>query len=127
MWISQIMGRARRTEPMPRFHFHLEDGATHSDEQGVELADVEAARAYAQHYLADALNGSECSVWRSDGVRMEVADEAGLTLFGLYLVAVESPAALGRRDPGLIAAVPTDADGGATPAVEVGGDEAGQA
>jgi len=83
---------------MPRFHFHLTDGQSHRDDEGADLPDPEAARAYALRYLCDVLEGSQTSVWESGGVRLDVADESGLTLFELYVVAVDAPAAGLRAD-----------------------------
>jgi hypothetical protein len=95
---------------MPRYHFHVEDGQSYRDDKGAELADSEAARAYALRYFGHMLESSRCSVWDGNDVRMEVADESGLVLFALYLVGIDSPAAMGR-DPDLISAEPMNPEG----------------
>jgi hypothetical protein len=95
---------------MPLFHFHVEDGQSFKDDHGAELADTAAARAYALRYFGQMLEGAHCSVWEGNEVRMEVADEAGLILFSLYLVGVDAPAMRGR-DPDMISARPINPEG----------------
>jgi hypothetical protein len=82
---------------VPRFHFNAHDGSDHPDLEGVELADVPAARSFAIRYFRDMLHddpGSliECGEWK-----MEVTDEGGLTLFSLHLIGINAPA-VDRRD-----------------------------
>jgi hypothetical protein len=77
---------------MPRFHFHVEDGASYPDEEGVELPDLATAKAHAVRYFADMLKTSPCTFWDGDQLVMDVADETGLTLFSLHFVGIESPA-----------------------------------
>ena len=40
---------------VPRFHFHLEETSSIRDDQGVELADIDAARCHAVHMIAEVL------------------------------------------------------------------------
>lgn len=66
---------------MPRFHLHIHDGSGFSrDEEGLDLADLEAAR---QQALAGirSLAGEEVrgGLLNLDG-RVEIADEAGAIL-----------------------------------------------
>jgi hypothetical protein len=96
---------------MPRYHFHVEDGLHHWDDEGAELPDTEAARAYALRYFGNMLECSLCSVWDGNDVRMEVADESGLVLFALYLVGIDSPAAMNPCDPDMISAEPINPEG----------------
>ncbi|HEX8225015.1 MAG TPA: hypothetical protein VF605_14445 [Allosphingosinicella sp.] len=96
---------------MPRFHFHVEDGRSYSDDEGAELADAAAARAYALRYFGHMLESSQVSVWNGNDLRMEVADESGLVLFSLYLVGIDSPAATGGLDPAMISAEPMNPEG----------------
>jgi hypothetical protein len=69
---------------MPRFYFHIRDGATLiSDEEGMELADVAAAadeaRASARDLIAAALKTHR----GIDGQAVDVTDELGRILITL--------------------------------------------
>jgi hypothetical protein len=96
---------------MPLFRFHVEDGQSYQDDQGAELPDTQAARAYALRYFGNMLESAHCSVWDGNEVRMEVADESGLILFALYLIGIDSPAAMAGRDPDMISAQPINPEG----------------
>ena len=78
---------------MPRFHFNLSDGKRFSDANGVELADMEAARVFAVTYLADTLRDDPKEAWRGGEVKVEVAVDCGLTLCTVTLVCQDAPAA----------------------------------
>ena len=64
---------------MPRFFFHVQDGAFLSDTEGVDLGDLDAVRDHAitaiRRSISDgALKGADRTHWT-----MIVADEAGVT------------------------------------------------
>jgi hypothetical protein len=87
---------------MPRFHFHLEDGSSHEDDEGIELPDVEVAKAHAVRYFADVIKTPPSTFWSGDGWKLQVADESGLTLFSLHFMGFESPALGGTPNPAMI-------------------------
>jgi hypothetical protein len=79
---------------MARFFFNLRDDMSVDDEEGVELPDVEAARARAEAYALDMSAASVLEQGRIDlHHRIEVTDEAGrnvLTVEFGDVVTVES-------------------------------------
>ena len=63
---------------MPRFHFHIRDGATLlEDREGADFASVDAARedaaAASREVLAERLQAGQ----PLDGLQLEIRDEAG--------------------------------------------------
>ena len=76
---------------MPRYYFNVRDGhELDEDDEGVELPDLETARAEAEatvEELRDEL-GAE-----GEGIQLEVADEEGRRLFTMAL----GPGGPGRR------------------------------
>ena len=82
---------------MPRYHFHLQDGAIHLDETGMELEDVAAAKCQAVDLAGKMLCDSSGSFWDADQWRMTVSDDTGLTLFTLAMLGTDAPALVGRR------------------------------
>ncbi|HLL30180.1 MAG TPA: hypothetical protein VK403_04210 [Allosphingosinicella sp.] len=81
---------------MPRFFFHIYDDAVVMDEDGIELADAQAARAAAlagaRAMMCDQLMNGRLSLHH----RIEVEDEGGgavLTLAFGDAVEIETPAA----------------------------------
>ena len=81
---------------MPRFFFHTEDGHRQNDEDGAELADIEAAKHAATQLLAESLRNNSQLFWDTENFRIIVADEAGLTLFSLELAVIIAPAMKAR-------------------------------
>jgi hypothetical protein len=79
---------------MPRYFFHVRDGTYSPDFIGAELADLDAARREAVQYSGAILKDSGTKFWETNDWSMEVKDDAGLTLFALYFLAVQSPSAL---------------------------------
>lgn len=77
---------------MPRYFFHLRDGAHRLDATGAELPDHDAAREAAGAFLANHLRAGSAAIWSDDGLCLEVADANGLILFSLHVVPVEAPA-----------------------------------
>ena len=74
---------------MPKFHFHL-DGER--DEQGLELADLAAAKCealeFASRHICDAAN----AFWDREEWLLSVAYQSGLTLFQLHIIGTQSAA-----------------------------------
>lgn len=85
---------------MPRYYFHLHDGTTHPDRDGLELADIGAARKHAASYLADLLRDGGEMIWNGEDWQLNVTDDAGLVYFTIHIVAVEAAAAKRIRKPG---------------------------
>jgi hypothetical protein len=58
---------------MPRFYFHIDDGWTHIDQVGVELADLETARDEAVSAAGQILrDGAAKNLWSGKPWRMWV-------------------------------------------------------
>jgi hypothetical protein len=68
---------------MPRFFFHIHDEAVFVDEEGIELADAQAARdaalAGARALMCDQVKVSRLSLHH----RIDVVDEAGAQVLSL--------------------------------------------
>ena len=50
---------------MPQFHFDLTDGTFIPDLEGIELADIPAARAYALMKMHELLGGHTEAFWKA--------------------------------------------------------------
>ena len=81
---------------MPRYHFNAQDGRCYPDEQGLELPDLDAAKAEAIGFLSDLLTEHGEEVWEADGWCITVTDDQNLSLFRLDASAIMSPATRGR-------------------------------
>jgi len=91
-----------------RFFFHAEDGQAFPDHTGTELPGPEAARVEAVRIAAQLLERSPEEFWKDRTLRVVCADDGGLTLFSievLAVVAAASPAA--TPDPRRAGAVST--------------------
>lgn len=77
---------------MARYFFHTEGGEGFPDEHGVELADLNAARAMALKTMCEMASALKQELWRDGWLRVTVVDEAGLTLMTLDLAATSAPA-----------------------------------
>lgn len=82
---------------MPRYYFHVEDGRSYPDEEGVELADIDAARINATRMFGAMLCDDPTTFWNGDEWTLKVTDEEGLVLFCVHFVAIDSP--VGQRHP----------------------------
>lgn len=79
---------------MPTFHFHVDDGDSHSrDEDGVELPSLQVARREATRLAGELLRDRPDDVWTQQSWRMTVTDDGGTTLFKLQVGADAAPAA----------------------------------
>lgn len=84
---------------MPVYHFHLHDGAYFPDEEGVDLADLDAARQEAVRHAGQQLKENPRSLWDGNEWILEVADSRGHVLFSLMFRAVSSPDTQPQRQP----------------------------
>lgn len=76
---------------MPRYHFNLEDGASYPDKEGVELADLAAARRVAVEMTSELLDGISEAFWDGKHWQLEVTDAQGLIQFILTFSAANAP------------------------------------
>lgn len=76
---------------LPRYFFHIHDGADLPDDEGTDLPNLDAARNDAVRLSGEMLRDSGGSFWNSGEWSVEVADEAGLTLFTLTFFATDAP------------------------------------
>jgi hypothetical protein len=74
---------------MPKFHFHLDDKR---DEEGLELADLAAAKCEALEFAARHICDAANSFWDRDEWMLSVSDDRGLTLLQLHIVGMQSAA-----------------------------------
>jgi hypothetical protein len=72
---------------MPRYFFHVEDGAVHTDTEGMVLDGLDAAREHAVCYFAELLRDAPRAFWNHDDWVMRVADATGLIFFTLHFTA----------------------------------------
>jgi hypothetical protein len=76
---------------VPRYYFHTDNSHSLRDRDGVELADVEAARHEAVRALGEILKERVDEFWHDGTLRMCVADADGLTLFLVEVSATAAP------------------------------------
>ena len=71
------------------FYFHVRNGETVVDNDGIELADIDAARIEAVSFLGDLLRDGEIGdLWSNHPLRLWVTDKTdGETLFALNITA----------------------------------------
>ena len=79
---------------MPRYHFHIHDGRTIIDTDGLELADAAQARRMAIRISGQYFEDEADFIALGEEWRMEVTDARGLILFRLDFV-VTNAAAVG--------------------------------
>lgn len=73
---------------MPRYFFHVADGAYIPDTEGTEFPNETAARANAVVYMGEVLKQEPGLLSRTGAFRVEVTDEAGSLRYSLVTVAV---------------------------------------
>jgi hypothetical protein len=73
---------------MPRYFFHVHDGASFPDLEGTELPDLAAARREAVLSSAQLLTDNPDQFWDGEAWSMQVTDESGATLFVLQFAAM---------------------------------------
>jgi hypothetical protein len=62
---------------MPRYFFHIADGIANIDDEGIELADADAARAMAVTHAGEAIRDLGAKFWTSPEWRIWVTDGGG--------------------------------------------------
>ena len=77
---------------MSRYFFTLNDGLP-PDDEGIELSDLGSARIEAVGMAADLLRDRPEMFAQGNDWTVSVADESGLVLFQILIVATEAPAA----------------------------------
>ncbi|TXN47640.1 hypothetical protein [Methylobacterium sp. WL7] len=70
---------------MPRYYFHYQDHLTSLDEDGLELADQNAARVQAVVAAAEMLKDLGGAFWDSPNWRFWVTDESGAEICALRI------------------------------------------
>ena len=65
---------------MPRYFFHVKDGETSLDHEGVVLASAEEARAQALEMMGEILRDGGRNHWTDESWRMHVMDDDGETV-----------------------------------------------
>lgn len=82
---------------MPRYFFHVEDGACHADAEGLELSGLDAAREHAVSYFAELLRDAPRAFWNDEDWLMRITDEHGLVFFTLHFTATVAAAGGGAQ------------------------------
>jgi hypothetical protein len=82
---------------MPKYYFQVDDGASDPGGDGIELADLKAAKCEAVKYAGRLICDAHTSFWHMDDWRLTVANEDGLTLFTLIFASVDSPFSVAAR------------------------------
>jgi hypothetical protein len=72
---------------MPRYFFNFKDGSTFLDEDGIELAGLQEARAQAVVASGEMIRDYAHNFWTGEEWRMWVTDEAGATVCALRFAA----------------------------------------
>ena len=89
---------------MPKYFFHIHDGQSFPDEEGTDLANLAAARLEAIQLTGQMLKDDSGAFWNGEDWRVQVTDEAGMTLFTLHFMAVQAAATQSAKP--LLAAPP---------------------
>ena len=79
---------------MPRYFFHSESEFRHSDGEGTELRDMEAARVEAARLGGEILRDGARHFWGTQPWTLTCTDSAGLVFFTLVLHGQNSAAAM---------------------------------
>ena len=75
---------------MPKYFFNLADGHVSLDQEGSEVVSLEQARIEAVIYAASILRDRPDEVWAGGNWRVEVADEQGILLFTVVVMALDA-------------------------------------
>jgi hypothetical protein len=65
---------------MPKYFFNTVDGRRYTDEDGADLADMDAVRSKAALVIGELLKEQPSQLWDTGRLKLEVADEAGQTV-----------------------------------------------
>ena len=77
---------------MPRYYFHVEDGVSLPDREGIELPGLTEARRQAAILAGGVLSEGAGQFWDGQPWSIRVTDDTNLTLFTLDLSATSAPA-----------------------------------
>jgi hypothetical protein len=89
---------------MPRYFFHIEDGADLRDDEGTMLADLAAAKCLGLKLAGQMICDAGDAFWNQREWTLTASDEAGLTLFRLQLLGTEAPSTAAHTPPPTLAA-----------------------
>jgi hypothetical protein len=82
---------------MPRYFYNVDDGASIPDRDGIELADLKAAKCEAIKYAGRLICDAHTSFWHMDDWRLTVTNEDHLTLFTLIFASIDSPSSMAAQ------------------------------
>jgi hypothetical protein len=86
---------------MPRYFFHTQCDVAWDDQEGTELPNVEGAKNDAVQLLVELLRNNSKAFWDAGDFTVTVADDKGLTLLTLSLMATMSPCISSARPRGV--------------------------
>jgi hypothetical protein len=78
---------------MPKYHFNVDDGQAPIPCAGAELKNLAEAKCEAVKMMGQLICDAGGAFWDRSEWRMTVTDEAGLSLFELYILGTDAPAA----------------------------------
>ena len=78
---------------MPRYFFHIDDGAMLHDDEGTILKDLATAKCEGVKLAGQAICDAGGEFWEKQEWTLTATDEAGLTLFCLHILGTEAPSA----------------------------------
>jgi hypothetical protein len=76
---------------MPKYYFHIADGAISQDAEVVELGSLAEAKCEAVRFAGQLLCDAAGRFWDTEEWKLMATDESGLTLFSLILVGTDAP------------------------------------
>ncbi len=77
---------------MPRYFFHIENGARTADAEGVILSDDKEAQTQAEVMAGEMLREGSARLWETGQWRVNVVDQRGAAVFTLRLLATNAVA-----------------------------------
>ena len=83
---------------MPRYFFHLHDGVSIPDKDGIELASWADAQSEAIRIAGGVIADSAKTIALGEDWSMTVTNEGGLTLFRLNFYVAHAPVLSGRNE-----------------------------
>ncbi|HEY8612371.1 MAG TPA: hypothetical protein VIL69_13895 [Roseomonas sp.] len=78
---------------MSRYFFHVHDGTSSIDWDGIELGSLQEAREEAVRLAGQMLRDGAARFWNGEKWRLDVASPADVPLFTLTFAAFDAPAA----------------------------------
>ena len=77
---------------MPRYFFHVQDGQSSRDVDGIELSSSRSARVEATRFIGELLRDQSSSLCGEDTWSVEVTDANGLIMMTLHVLTNLAPA-----------------------------------